>query len=267
MKKNGGQTSGKKRIFILLIAFSLFVLAALAAVFLFMAFHRESIFTFWFNILVVAVVSGVLVFAGIGVILILFTLVSDRCPGKVRRFFIHISLALCPLAMKIGSFFRIDKDSMWTSFVALNNQLVLAYRKKVPPERLLLLLPHCLQRTDCGCKVTADISLCAECDRCNIGKLKEICTGFGIHCIVSTGGTLARQAVKNIRPKAVVAVACGRDLFSGIMDIRPIPTLGVLNERPEGPCRNTCVDPGSVLQMISYFLRDPAVEQIEGTVL
>ena len=59
---------------------------------------------------------------------------------------------------------------------------------------------------------------------------------------VATGGTLARQMVKEIRPKAIIAVACERDLTSGIQDVFPLPVIGVLNERPFGPCFNTRVD-------------------------
>jgi hypothetical protein len=65
---------------------------------------------------------------------------------------------------------------------------------------------------------------------------------MGFHFFVVTGGTLARQKVREIRPQAVVAVACERDLASGIQDVYPIPTLGVMNIRPNGPCFNTKVD-------------------------
>ena len=43
-----------------------------------------------------------------------------------------------------------------------------------------------------------------------------------------------------------MAVACERDLTSGIQDSYPIPVIGVLNERPFGPCRNTRVDLAAV---------------------
>jgi hypothetical protein len=37
-------------------------------------------------------------------------------------------------------------------------------------------------------------------------------------------------------------VACERDLTSGIKDCYPLPVIGVLNDRPFGPCFNTRVD-------------------------
>ena len=79
---------------------------------------------------------------------------------------------------------------------------------------------------------------------------------YGLKVAISTGGTLARQAVKQARPKAIVAVACERDLTSGIQDVFPIPVLGVFNERPFGPCFNTKVDLQKVEQAILDFMID-----------
>ena len=72
----------------------------------------------------------------------------------------------------------------------------------------------------------------------------------------ATGGTLARQFVKTIMPKAIIAVACERDLTSGIQDVFPLPVIGVLNERPFGPCFNTRVDISKVEDTIKYFLKN-----------
>ncbi|MGI6559076.1 MAG: DUF116 domain-containing protein [Limnochordia bacterium] len=47
---------------------------------------------------------------------------------------------------------------------------------------------------------------------------------------MSTGGTRARQLVKELKPKGVVAIACERDLASGIQDTRPLKVLGVTND-------------------------------------
>ena len=71
-----------------------------------------------------------------------------------------------------------------------------------------------------------------------------------------TGGTLARQTVKNIRPKAVLAIACERDLTSGIQDVYPLPAVGVMNIRPYGPCYNTRVDMALVRQEIENMISD-----------
>ena len=60
--------------------------------------------------------------------------------------------------------------------------------------------------------------------------------------------------VKEARTKAIVAIACERDLASGMADVFPIPVIGVLNERPNGPCCNTTVDPERVRAVVEQLI-------------
>ena len=82
----------------------------------------------------------------------------------------------------------------------------------------------------------------------------QIAKEYGCQFIVVTGGTLARMKVKEARPKAIVAIACERDLASGMADVFPIPVIGVLNERPNGPCCNTKVDPERVRAAVEQLI-------------
>lgn len=77
---------------------------------------------------------------------------------------------------------------------------------------------------------------------------------MGFHFFVATGGTLARQIVYKTRPKAVLAIACERDLMSGIQDVYPLPAVGVLNIRPNGPCFNTHVDMAEVRRQLEQII-------------
>ena len=79
---------------------------------------------------------------------------------------------------------------------------------------------------------------------------------YNVHVAIVTGGTLARQAVKKARPKAILAVACERDLTSGIQDVFPLPVIGVLNERPNGPCFNTCADMGKIEAAVRSLIQE-----------
>jgi hypothetical protein len=72
---------------------------------------------------------------------------------------------------------------------------------------------------------------------------------------MATGGTLARKYVRDYRPKAIVAIACERDLTSGILDANPVPVLGVTNLRPNGPCFNTKFSVQRVEESIRFFLQ------------
>jgi hypothetical protein len=149
---------------------------------------------------------------------------------------------LLPAIEFLGKVLGIPRDTIRQSFIAMNNSLVLSQRLSIKPGRLLILLPHCIQLFDCEIKVTGDINKCLRCGRCDINGLADLAKKYGIDISVATGGTLARKVITEKRPKLVIAVACEGDLTSGIKDCYPLPVLGILNERPFGPCFNTKVE-------------------------
>jgi hypothetical protein len=167
---------------------------------------------------------------------------------------------LLPVIEFVGRLMGVDKDKIRQSFIAMNNSLVVSQRQKVRPDRVLVLLPHCIQLFDCEIKVTGDINKCVLCGRCDIKGLVEISRKYNIDISVATGGTLARKVIVEKRPKLVLAVACERDLTSGIKDCYPLPVIGILNERPFGPCFNTIVDVSKIDAALSQvlLLEDPA---------
>ena len=136
----------------------------------------------------------------------------------------------------------------------MNNQLVLAESKKVKSERLLILLPHCLQNHDCAVRITGNIENCKKCGKCKIKDLVGLSEKYNMPISVATGGTLARRIVVEKRPEVIIAVACERDLTSGIQDSYPIPVYGILNMRPFGPCYDTDIDLDLVEKGITTFL-------------
>lgn len=183
---------------------------------------------------------AVVILAGT-VLLVLTTLMGKDMPGTRLLRGAAIRLLL-PLIEFIGKLAGIPRDTIRQSFIAMNNSLVTARGFRLKPDRILILLPHCLQLTDCDIKVTGDINKCVRCDRCDISGLARLAEKYRIDISVATGGTLARKVIMEKRPKLVLAVACEGDLTSGIRDCYPLPVLGILNDRPFGPCYNTSVD-------------------------
>lgn len=192
-------------------------------------------------------VSGI-IFGGLSLLALLGTLilVLTTALGKdifLTRFLRGVVIKfLLPAIELLGRAFGIPVDTIRQSFIAMNNSLVLSQRCRVKPDRVLILLPHCLQLFECEIKVTGDINKCIRCGRCDIMGLADLAQKYSIDISVATGGTLARKVIIEKRPKLVLAVACERDLTSGIKDCYPLPVIGVLNDRPFGPCFNTKVD-------------------------
>jgi hypothetical protein len=159
-----------------------------------------------------------------------------------------------PFLMLLGAFAKSRKETFQDVIISMNNKLVRAEGLKT--KKILLLLPHCLQMDECPIRLTHNIYNCKRCGKCEIKDLIEIADKDKLNLFVATGGTLARRIVKEVRPEAIVAVACERDLSSGLVDTYPMPVLGIPNERPFGPCFNTRVDLEKVKEAITFFGKD-----------
>jgi hypothetical protein len=149
---------------------------------------------------------------------------------------------------------KLSRDQVRESFVQVNNSLFKATEGRIGKDRLVILLPHCLQNFDCPHKIIANCDNCRRCGGCLIGDIIELKEKHNIGVSIATGGTLARKVLVEKRPSVIVAVACERDLCSGIQDAYPIPVYGILNERPHGPCINTRVDLERLDQAVRYIL-------------
>lgn len=177
-----------------------------------------------------------------GLLAIVFTILRKRTFPPLKWFMDKTLLLLYPIVLQIGRFMHITQEKIQRSFIEVNNQLVGARSMKFKTSELLLILPHCLQNDSCTYKITHNVENCRRCGDCQMADILKFTSARGVPVEVVTGGTLARRAVERHAPRAVVAVACERDLSSGVLDSFPLPVFGVLNERPEGPCFNTRVD-------------------------
>jgi len=163
---------------------------------------------------------------------------------------------LFPLALFTGRLVGISKDRILQSYIAVNNYLVHSKYLRLQGEQIMILLPHCLQDSECPHKITMDVNNCKGCGKCDIASLKEMAEKYNAVIKVATGGTLARKFVLDSRPRGVVAVACERDLSLGIHDMGGLPVIGVLNCRPNGPCFNTTVNLDEVEAALQSIIKE-----------
>ena len=204
---------------------------------------------------VLAVLLGCVVLVSLGAVLtLLFTIIRGKNLFFNRRIRGVVIRVLFPLLVGVGRCFGIRKSEIRRSFVAINNQLVLTEAQQVNPEDMLILLPHCLQNHDCVVRITGNVQNCKLCGKCKIKDLATLSEKYHVHVAVATGGTLARKIVVEKRPRIIIAVACERDLSSGIQDAYPIPVFGIFNRRPFGPCFDTDVNIDLVEKGLKTFL-------------
>jgi len=243
-----------KRIFILLLLLACVVMVGLAFLLWWVPYVGLSNIHRSLPAILAVCLGGFVLFWLGGALTLVFTIVrgknlffNRRIRGVVIRF-------LFPLLVGVGRCLGISKTEIRRSFVAINNRLVLAEARKVKPSKLLILLPHCLQNHECTVRITGNVENCKACGKCKIKDLVALSEKYHVSMSVATGGTLARRIVVEKKPNVIVAVACERDLSSGIQDSYPIPVYGILNRRPFGPCYDTDVDLDLVERGLITFL-------------
>ena len=137
------------------------------------------------------------------------------------------------LAWRTGELFGVRRDLTGHASVAVYDRLALARQRQVTPDELLILIPRCLSRE-------------------SLDGVLDIAKRHGVSAFVATRGQLARRVIKERRPKAVVAVACERDMVSGLHDVAGgVPVLGLTITLPNGPCKDTSID----LALMDEFVR------------
>ena len=127
----------------------------------------------------------------------------------------------------------------WVEHAAIDVYNTLAVRRgrTVGRGELLVLIPRCLS------KLALD------------GVL-SIAGRYDVPVFVATRGQLARRVIRERRPRAVVAVACERDMMTGLRDVAgKLPVLGLTMRLPNGPCRDAMLDLETMERWVQGWVR------------
>jgi len=114
----------------------------------------------------------------------------------------------------------------WVEHAAIDIYNTLAERRgrNVGKGELLVLIPRCLSKQA-------------------LDGVLEVAGRYEVPVFVATRGQLARRVIRERRPRAVVAVACERDMMTGLRDVAgKLPVLGLTMQLPNGPCRDATID-------------------------
>jgi len=211
-------------------------------------------------VLASGILSGAVLLMGAGVLgVVLFAIDSEHF--RALQGVVHLTIRLFyPAALLVGGLARLPRERVEASFIEINNLLVRVKELRVSPDKVMVLLPHCLQSTECVRKITLDPGNCRRCGGCVVGELLSLLDRLGVRAFVASGGGQARRFVESVSPEAIVAVACEHELASGIHDVRHVPVFAVPNRRPNGPCRDTTVDVAEVRRTVEHFTNREEVE-------
>jgi hypothetical protein len=141
------------------------------------------------------------------------------------------------------------------ALVAMNNLAVRLRRTRCRPDELLVLFSRCLQRSACDRKLQEDLAQCARCGRCAVKGLLDLRDKYGIQMFMATGGRQAADLAAAPGVRAIVAVACEKELRAGVFASLPKVVLARTIAWPCGPCKDTTVEIANVEEAIRWFLR------------
>lgn len=145
--------------------------------------------------------------------------------------------AVMPLATRVGQRFGSSRDRVGNAAIQVFNRLsATRARGSFSPDELLILIPRCLGKE--AMRAAMDVS-----------------TRYGVPLFVASRGRYARQMIGMRRPRAILAIACERDLVSGVHDVgKRLPVFGTTLALGDGPCKNTTFSVDEVEGRIRSFL-------------
>jgi len=141
------------------------------------------------------------------------------------------------------------------TLIALNNLAVRLRRTRCRPHELLVLFSRCLQRSACDRKLDETLANCGRCGRCAVAAFLDLAGKYGIHVFLATGGRQAADRARSPDVKAIVAVACEKELRAGVFASLPKAVLARTIAWPCGPCKDTTVRMDEVEAAVRWFLR------------
>ena len=138
-------------------------------------------------------------------------------------------------------------------------QETMAMLKAIEPEDRVLLLPHCLRRSE-HCQATYERGLGLQCKKCYpdcpVNRILQVAEASEIGGIrVAPGGSIAVEYLKKHKPRGILAVACPKELAMGA------ESVGSMSDNGWDPVvvaidllRDGCVDTEVDVELVKEFV-------------
>jgi uncharacterized protein len=163
-----------------------------------------------------------------------FTLVTGiplRASEAVSLHLFRVFPAIALVADRLG----ISKDRLGYSLLEIHNELTRISLRKFSNGRILCLAPRCL-------------------DRETVEQIRSLAAEYDCDFYMAPAGSQARPKIVQVKPAAIIGIACERDLVTGIRDVGyRIPVIAITNKRPAGPCKGAFIDLNELREAIEAF--------------
>jgi len=178
----------------------------------------------WGRVFAVFVIGGPLALWWTAYFLCIAAAAGHSRRGFASRYLSRWLILQMPFLALVGRLAGVSRDRLASSCVAITNALARLHIQNASVQRPLILLPRCL-------------------DGRTVRRVREIAEQHGCPVEVMATNRHTRAKVLEYRPTTVLAVACERDLVSGLYHFaHTMPILVLSNDRPEGPCLRTTME-------------------------
>lgn len=203
----------------------------------------------------------------LGICLLSFNLNNFLIHEKFVTLATRFNIFIFPLVYRFGLLFGFGEEQIKGSFIEVNNQIIINSKRRYSADEILLLAPHCIQNSKCRNKISLRMDNCKRCGKCQVNNILNLRDRYGVPLAIASGGSAARMFINRLRPRIVIAVACEKDLVSGIRETGSLPVLGILNKRPFGPCHDTRAPLDKLTEALEMLMAEqeiPSVEELQG---
>ena len=205
----------------------------------------ESFYTFLGELVVFIAILILILFVAVLIFGVLF---ARRSEIKYPKFLLFILDLLYSPFKAIANLLKLDEHLIDDISIKVRDDINKEKFKKIPAEKTLIFLPHCLRHRDCPATLQKEGLNCTECGLCSIGVIKKKSEPLGYKLYIVPGSSFVKKIVMENKFKAVIGVACHEDLSQMMMLLSDFCPQGVLLEKTG--CFETKVNVKKVFEKI-----------------
>jgi hypothetical protein len=116
-------------------------------------------------------------------------------------------------------FLGVKPENIDKLYVELKNDFYRDVFRKIHPKYKIVFLPQCLRNSGCKTKLTKLGHQCTGCGNyknCKVYKIKTKAESLGYRVFIVPGGSMVLDIVKKYKPKAVLGVACMKEIVMAL---------------------------------------------------
>ncbi|MDG6221897.1 MAG: DUF116 domain-containing protein [Candidatus Bathyarchaeota archaeon] len=151
------------------------------------------------------------------------------------------------LANKVG----VEEKELFQLYLeAKNNSHIDNFASTSYDERIIL-LPRCIRDLNCPAKIGNNGYECKQCGKCDATEITKTTKKLGYKgTFMLPGGSLAKSIISKMKPKAVIGVACAKELIMGICMCEKSGVFAQGVELLKDGCINTIVDMKTLMNTV-----------------